>query len=805
MLQEGANDTENLSSSQKSNSGTHLSDAQGEGGGDRLQCSLDGSSSDQSEQLLGDRAPSAMAKGAGPQPPSQPAEEIVEEAKMPQPAWTTPHGRYVSSAPQHIHAVLKMRCETSGADYALYWKQDGPKLVVRGGYVTPRTLQGLRASGASDTYTYVDACAKVILLAAGSNAVARARREGTTRFIHNAAVHDGFARSALAQAHGIQCICFMPTLDGVLEYGSVQADWDETAAHAAMPVDEITTAFQSRGAFAILWKKEGSDFLVAADYTDVTTLTASADHTSYSSASRAVILPSDDDNLVAAAALSRDGFDLSCPSENPKFKRSALAKKFRVASTRFVPVVGGVLEYGVIDDADRHAAVAESDGGSWASTPSNVDNPSPSEQQQQQQSPPSIPRQSSFRSNPPGIQKQASLNSCRSIDEVSSVVEKICQECEEDDATCSCATCDLILCHACAAGHRKSKHTKTHVLQDLPSIRRTAQDGSWNKEAPRARDRCQECDEGQGMVYCATCDMLFCEDCTEMHKKRKRTRDHTLSLVERLLHTISQLEPPSDGTYVLKGNPSLKEDPYGLLEKSGGAMGDLDGKAAEGLMDITVVKASHLPKMDYWGSCDGLVQLSFQDESLALPNQTMRTECVKNSFNPTFDETFTFQVPRVHQSGELTISLFDWNMTGGEELVGKVTLKSSQITQLLCGQRGKTVKLTLTLQNELGGSVVGHDKQNASIEVRVRPFVRFMGTRAYRDWQASLHPPAGPSDAIGNPRKPRALPARASSGKMACKHLGASVRMAAIKDLCCSSRFVHAQIWRFDRCEHSSV
>jgi hypothetical protein len=27
------------------------------------------------------------------------------------------------------------------------------------------------------------------------------------------------------------------------------------------------------------------------------------------------------------------------------------------------------------------------------------------------------------------------------------------------------------------------------------------------------------------------------------------------------LHTISQLEPPSDGTYVLKENPSLKEDP----------------------------------------------------------------------------------------------------------------------------------------------------------------------------------------------------------------------------------------------------
>ena len=52
----------------------------------------------------------------------------------------------------------------------------------------------------------------------------------------------------------------------------------------------------------------------------------------------------------------------------------------------------------------------------------------------------------------------------------------------------------------------------------------------------------------------------------------------------------------------------------------------------------------------------------------------------------------------MHQAGELTISLFDWNMTGGEELVGKAILKSSQVTKLLCGQRGKTVKLNLTLQ-----------------------------------------------------------------------------------------------------------
>lgn len=61
-------------------------------------------------------------------------------------------------------------------------------------------------------------------------------------------------------------------------------------------------------------------------------------------------------------------------------------------------------------------------------------------------------------------------------------------------------------------------------------------------------------------------------------------------------------------------------------------------------MDVTVVNAAHLPKMDVWGSCDGLVQLSFEDESLALPNQVERTQCVKDSFNPTFDETFTFQV-----------------------------------------------------------------------------------------------------------------------------------------------------------------
>ena len=93
----------------------------------------------------------------------------------------------------------------------------------------------------------------------------------------------------------------------------------------------------------------------------------------------------------------------------------------------------------------------------------------------------------------------------------------------------------------------------------------------------------------------------------------------------------------------------------------------------EGLVDITVVSAQHLPKMDVLGSVDGFVRV-------ALAGHTMQTHVKKNTFAPTWNETFTVQIPSVMDVGELKMEVFDWNMSQGDELVGTAALSSSQVS-----------------------------------------------------------------------------------------------------------------------------
>ena len=61
----------------------------------------------------------------------------------------------------NVDAMLMMRCETSGAGYALYWQKGADGLVVGGGYVSPARKAALEAQG--KTGTFADACAGVVL------------------------------------------------------------------------------------------------------------------------------------------------------------------------------------------------------------------------------------------------------------------------------------------------------------------------------------------------------------------------------------------------------------------------------------------------------------------------------------------------------------------------------------------------------------------------------------------------------------------------------------------------------------------
>jgi hypothetical protein len=51
-----------------------------------------------------------------------------------------------------LRASLKMRCDTSGGVYAIYWANENGKLVVAGDYVTDDRRAALKAKGFDSSY-----------------------------------------------------------------------------------------------------------------------------------------------------------------------------------------------------------------------------------------------------------------------------------------------------------------------------------------------------------------------------------------------------------------------------------------------------------------------------------------------------------------------------------------------------------------------------------------------------------------------------------------------------------------------------
>jgi hypothetical protein len=163
-----------------------------------------------------------------------------------------------------VAALLKMRCETSGSGYAIFWQQGTGGLAVAGGYVSPARKAELEAEG--KTGTFVDACAGVVLDAGGENPVARALASGAPVYIEDVAGSESFARKDKAAEYGITSICFMPAMGGVVEYGSGKAGWEEGMRNAATPAAELAAAFNAGASFAIFWKQEGEEMVAAADF-----------------------------------------------------------------------------------------------------------------------------------------------------------------------------------------------------------------------------------------------------------------------------------------------------------------------------------------------------------------------------------------------------------------------------------------------------------------------------------------------------------------------------------------------------------
>jgi len=83
------------------------------------------------------------------------------------------------------------------------------------------------------------------------------------------------------------------------------------------------------------------------------------------------------------------------------------------------------------------------------------------------------------------------------------------------------------------------------------------------------------------------------------------------------------------------------------------------------------LQAQHLPKMDLFGSVDPYCVLR-------LGNQERKSRIIKKIYNPEWKEDFSFNI--TDEKEELMVSLYDWDRTSQDELIGVARVKVTRLS-----------------------------------------------------------------------------------------------------------------------------
>merc|ERR1719460_2212179 len=150
-----------------------------------------------------------------------------------------------------LQAALKMRCDNSGAAYAIYWANVRGELKAVADYNAASYKAELSARGL--TQSFADASLSYVLTADGAGPVARVLQTGELEVVEDAQGDSRLKRRELATKYGVTKMAFAPFEDGVVEFGTT----------APMPKETIRRAFEELGALYVLyWKKsaDGNEF-----------------------------------------------------------------------------------------------------------------------------------------------------------------------------------------------------------------------------------------------------------------------------------------------------------------------------------------------------------------------------------------------------------------------------------------------------------------------------------------------------------------------------------------------------------------
>lgn len=248
-----------------------------------------------------------------------------------------------------LAAAMKMRCDTTGATYALYWVEADGKFVVAGSYVVPEHKTPLKERPGTKL-SFIQQCEKMQL--ARTTRLAQVAETRHATFISDTGASEGFTRGKTCKEFGIKSLCIIPFEDGVLEYGSL-SKWEHAPEAPTMPKAQMKDAFETFGAsYVLFWAKREEGFVTIAEYVTPQSKKATRNRRGNEDtfASKSRLLTLGPTSSVAKAFEEKREVFIPDATDHGSFTRANLATEFGIKTIRNVPCPGGVLEYGIPKD-----------------------------------------------------------------------------------------------------------------------------------------------------------------------------------------------------------------------------------------------------------------------------------------------------------------------------------------------------------------------------------------------------------------------------------------------------------------------
>ena len=173
-------------------------------------------------------------------------------------------------------------------------------------------------------------------------------------------------RVLAAQEYGIQSICFVPALGGVIEYGtsdsSTTATWTsiDDVSSDDLPKAELERAFRGGATYAIYWRPDYTQgkYVMAANYeTSGQVLSQETDGKTYVSECRSFKPSIEGTGPIGTAGSSGVSIFVQNTKADSRFKRAQLWQRYGIGSLACVPCNGGVLEYGTVTKDKRSSTL----------------------------------------------------------------------------------------------------------------------------------------------------------------------------------------------------------------------------------------------------------------------------------------------------------------------------------------------------------------------------------------------------------------------------------------------------------------